>query len=156
MMSDVLPIQAFILIYLYLSTVRFFGLPWWGGAIAVAAFSPYTILLARGIGALVGDLNGSIGYVPVPILIAGYAWLLRTRAPETARGMAVGAGLLAVSLVFRSIDGAICTGFPLGSHFIWHLVNAGMLGWMIAVVIRHGQGPGSCTQGGRGVSPDAK
>ena len=139
MMADVLPIQAFILVYLYLATVRFFALPWWGGILAVAAFIPYSILVARGLGALVGDLNGSIGYLPVPILIAGYAVLLRRRAPATARGMALGAAMLAVSLVFRSIDEAVCPGFPLGTHFLWHILNAVMLGWMIAVLVRHGR-----------------
>ena len=48
MLADVLPIQAFILVYLYLATVRFFALPWWGGILAVAAFIPYSILVARG------------------------------------------------------------------------------------------------------------
>ncbi|HMQ92817.1 MAG TPA: ceramidase domain-containing protein [Amaricoccus sp.] len=139
MMADVLPIQAFILIYLYLATVRFFALPWWGGILAVAAFIPYSILVARGLGALVGDLNGSIGYLPVPILIAGYAFLLRRRAPATARGMAFGAAMLAVSLVFRSIDAAVCPAVPLGTHFFWHILNAVMLGWMIAVLVRHGR-----------------
>ena len=30
-LADVVPIQAFILIYLWLATVRFFALPWWAG-----------------------------------------------------------------------------------------------------------------------------
>ncbi len=142
MMADVLPIQVFILVYLYLATVRFFGLPRWGGLLAVAAFFPYAILTARGLGALVGDLNGSIGYLPVPILIAGYAFLLRDRSAETARGMAIGAGLLVLSLVLRTIDARVCPIFPLGTHFFWHLLNATLLGWLIAVLIRHGPGPG--------------
>ena len=137
MLADVLPIQAFILVYLYLATVRFFALPWWGGILAVAAFIPYSILVARGLGALVGDLNGSIGYLPVPILIAGYAVLLRRRAPATARGMALGAAMLAVSLVFRSIDEAVCPGFPLGTHFLWHTINAIMLGVILLAIARH-------------------
>ncbi len=32
LLADVIPIQAFILIYVYLATVRFFALPWWAGA----------------------------------------------------------------------------------------------------------------------------
>jgi hypothetical protein len=30
---------------------------------------------------------------------------------------------LAVSLFFRSIDNAICESVPLGTHFLWHLLN---------------------------------
>jgi hypothetical protein len=138
--ADVIPIQVFILAYLYLATVRFFAVPWWGGALAVLAFIPYAAVTARGLGALVGSLNGSIGYVPVPILIAAYAVALRHRRPEAARGLAIGAGILALSLVFRTLDAGICAGFPLGTHFLWHLLNAAMLGWMIRVVVE-GRGP---------------
>jgi hypothetical protein len=136
-LADVVPIQGFILIYLGLATVRFFALPWWAGVLAAALFVPYAAVTARAVGAAFGPLNGSAGYVPVPVLIAAYAALLWRRAPETARGLALGAGLLAVSLVFRTIDRAVCPGFPLGTHFVWHLLNAAMLGWMIAVLVRH-------------------
>lgn len=138
-MADVIPIQLFILIYLYLATVRFFRAPWWLGLVAVALFIPYGVIAARGIAALFGPLNGSVGYLPVPILIGAYAGLLRSRAPATALGLATGAGLLALSLVFRTVDQAVCDVFPLGTHFVWHLLNGVMLGWMIVVLHRHGQ-----------------
>jgi len=135
-LADVLPIQAFILIYVYLATVRFFGLPRWSGLVAVALFLPYAALVSRGIAALVGPLNGSVGYAPVPILIAAYAAALRTRAPETARGLAIGAGILVVSLAFRTVDAAVCPALPIGTHLAWHLLNGVMLGWMIIVLLR--------------------
>ena len=78
-----------------------------------------------------GPLNGSVDYLPVPILIAGYALALARRDPGTARGLAVGAGILVVSLVFRTLDAAVCPVLPIGTHFLWHLLNAVMLGWMI-------------------------
>jgi hypothetical protein len=137
--ADVVPIQAFILIYLWLATVRFFALPWWAGAVAVALFIPYARLAARGIAAVVGPLNGSVGYVPVPILIAGYAAAVWRRAPGAGRGLLAAAGVLAVSLAFRTVDEAVCPTFPQGTHFVWHLMNAVMLGWMIVVLVRHRQ-----------------
>jgi hypothetical protein len=73
----------------------------------------------------------------VPVLILGYAWLLRHRARATARGLAVGAGVLCLSLLARSVDMALCAGWPVGTHFLWHLLNAAMLGWMIEVWRRH-------------------
>jgi len=30
-----------------------------------------------------------------------------------------------------------CVDFPLGTHFLWHILNAVMLGWMIEVYHRH-------------------
>ncbi|MBP7001390.1 ceramidase domain-containing protein [Amaricoccus sp.] len=135
--ADVIPIQVFILVYLHLATTRFFRLPGWAGLAAVAAFVPADILGARAIAAVTGPLNGSVSYLPVPILIAGFALALRGRAPATARGLAIGAGLLAASLAFRTIDAAVCPALPIGTHFLWHLLNGAMLGWMIAVLVRH-------------------
>jgi hypothetical protein len=88
---------------------------------------------------LFGPLNGSVSYMPVPILILGYAAALRSRAPDTARGLALGAAILGVSLVFRTIDRAVCDAIPFGTHFLWHLLNGTMLGWMIVVMHRHGR-----------------
>lgn len=141
LMADVIPIQLFILTYVYLATVRFFAVPVWAGGLAVLAFIPYAWAVGTAIGALFGPLNGSVGYMPVPILILAYAFALRTRAQETAQGLAIGAGLLALSLFFRTIDEGICPAIPLGTHFLWHILNAIMLGWMIRVLVRHGGPP---------------
>lgn len=143
MLADVVPIQAFILLYLGLATVRFFGVPWWGGVLAAAAFVPASALMAQGIAAVFGPLNGSVGYLPVPVVILAYAAALRRRAPEAASGLAAGAGILAVSLVFRTIDGGVCPALPVGTHFLWHLLNAAMLWWMIRVLVRHGARAGT-------------
>ena len=136
MVADVVPIQVFILVYLGMATVRLFGVPWWGGVLAAAAFVPASAGLARAIGAVTGSLNGSVGYLPVPVLIAGYAWLVRRKAPAVARGFAVGAGILAVSLALRTVDAAVCAAFPWGTHWAWHLLNGVMLWWMVRVLVR--------------------
>ncbi len=73
----------------------------------------------------------------MPLLILIYAALVRARAPDTARGLALGAGILIVSLTFRTLDRPLCDALPLGTHFLWHIVNATMLGWMIEVYRRH-------------------
>ena len=76
----------------------------------------------------------------MPLLIALYALLLRRRVPEAARGLGIGAGMLALSLLFRTIDAGVCAAFPLGTHFLWHLLNAAMLWWMIRVLVRSAPG----------------
>lgn len=79
----------------------------------------------------------SAGYIPVPVLILIYAVLLWARAPSVARGFVLGAGLLLLSLTARSVDEILCASLPMGTHFLWHLLNAAMLGWMIEVYARH-------------------
>ncbi len=138
-LADTLPILIYILSYIYIATTRFYGRPVWQGALAVVLFVPYSAAVSAGLGAVIGDLNGSISYVPVPILIAAYAFGLRKSAlSETARGLAIGAGILVVSLAFRSVDMAVCGAVPLGTHFMWHILNGVMLAWMIRVAVGKG------------------
>ena len=47
-------------------------------------------------------------------------------------------GLFAISLTFRSLDGPLCNVFPLGTHFMWHILNGVLLGWLLLTMIRHG------------------
>lgn len=73
----------------------------------------------------------------MPLLIAIYAVLLRHRARDTARGLAIGVAILLLSMTARILDDPLCGVLPIGTHFVWHLLNATMLGWMIAVWTRH-------------------
>lgn len=135
-LMDVLPILGFILLYLYAATRDFLGLSRVWAAGAVLAFFPYAALTVPALAAIL-PLGSSSAYLPVPVLILGYAVVLRRRAPGTARGMALGAGILVVSLAFRTLDGPLCGALPFGTHFLWHLLNALMLAWMIEVWRRH-------------------
>jgi hypothetical protein len=148
MLADVIPIQLFILVYLALATIRFFAAPPWVGIAAAAAFVPVSALASTALGALFGPLNGSIGYLPVPILIALYALALVRRAPAAAQGLAVGAALLCVSLAFRTVDQVVCGALPIGTHFLWHLLNGVMLAWMIRVLVLHGRPGRGLARGG--------
>ncbi|MDH3264103.1 MAG: ceramidase [Paracoccaceae bacterium] len=134
--ADTTPIGLFILAYLFTVNLHFWRLPLWAALLGTAAFVPYAMLLTPVFRAL-PFFEISAFYWPVPVLIAATALALRARAPDTARGLGIGAGLLVVSLVFRSLDQIVCAAFPLGTHFLWHILNALMLGWMIEVYRRH-------------------
>ncbi len=137
---DTTPILAFILLYIFAASRDLLGLKGWQAGIAVLAFFPFSALLVPVFREL--GMGSSAGYAPVPVLIAIYALLLWRRAPATARGLAVGAAILCVSLAARMADQPVCSAFPLGTHFIWHLLNALMLGWMIGVHAQHMAGQG--------------
>lgn len=132
--ADVVPIQAFILIYLYFASTRLLGLPWWGGVATIVGFFPFAFGAGTLIASAFGPLNGSVGYIPVAILIALYGLILLRRDAKTGRGLLIGAGLLSLSLFFRTIDEAICEALPIGVHYFWHILNGIMLGWMIFVL----------------------
>ncbi|RVT86602.1 hypothetical protein DXV76_00495 [Rhodobacteraceae bacterium CCMM004] len=135
-MLDVLPILIFILLYTYAANRRYWRLPVGVSALGAAAVVPYAI----GLGAVFAALpffEVSAQYWPIPLLIAGYGVALRGRLPTVARGLVIGAGILVASLIFRSVDETLCTAIPVGTHFMWHVLNGVMLGWMIAVLVRH-------------------
>lgn len=134
---DTAPILLFTLIYIFLANRDFWGWPWWISAIGALAFLPYAAVVTPVFAAL-PFFEVSSFYWSLPALILVYAVLLRRRAPDTARNLAIGAGILCLSLVARSLDGALCETLPTGTHFLWHILNAVMLGWMIEVWERHG------------------
>jgi len=132
---DVTPILAFILLYVFAASRDMLELKGWQAGLCVVAFVPYAAATVP-LWGMVPGLGSSAGYAPVPVLILFYAWLMRGQ-PATARGLAIGAGILIVSLTFRTLDEPLCAALPTGTHFIWHLLNAVMLAWMIEVYCRH-------------------
>jgi len=139
--ADVLPILIFILVYLYLATKTLFDLPVWAGFLAVAMFFPFTAASTSLLQPIFGSLNGSMGYVPTFLLLLGYAAALHWRERPGAQGLALAAGLLAVSLTFRTLDdqdGALCRLIPIGTHWLWHVFNGTLLGLLVMTMARHG------------------
>ena len=137
-LADSLSILLFILFYLYFATQRVLGRDKAGALLSVLLFIPYAYIMEKGLGSVLGALNGAIQYVPVLILIFAFGAL--SRDPQARKGLWIGCLILAVSLVFRSIDQAVCGTIPFGTHFLWHILNAVMLGWMVLVLHRAGSG----------------
>ena len=137
--ADTTPILVFTLIYIFLANRDYWGWPWWLAGLGALAYVPYSALLTPVFDAL-PFFGISSFYWPLPLLIGVYAILLWSRHPRTARGLALGAGILCLSLTARSLDLGHCEDFPLGTHFLWHILNAVMLGWMIEVWLRHRAG----------------
>lgn len=135
-LADVVPILCFILLYIYIANRTFWGLGFWVSIGLTALFFPYAALTVPLFGQL-SFLGSSAAYAPVALLIFAYAVLLRRRCPETARGLFIGASILVLSLAFRSADLPVCGSIPIGTHFMWHILNGLMLGWMIEVYRRH-------------------
>ena len=122
MLADVIPIAIFIYGYLLLALRRFLQLPA-GAAIAIV------VAYAAGAQALSWlapprALNGSISYLPALVAMAVMA---RTTRGQSRRRLELAVMIFTVSLGLRTIDLAACETFPIGTHFVWHLLNAVML-----------------------------
>ena len=118
-LADVAPIAVFIYGYLLLALVRFLHLRVAVVAAVVVAYAA----CAQALSALVPRLlNGSVGYLPA--LAALIAVALAASDQGTRRSLGLAAVVFAISLAFRTVDMAVCAGFPLGTHFVWHMLNA--------------------------------
>jgi hypothetical protein len=139
---DVLFIGVFNVTYLilFLRLVARWRIAWaLGGGVAF-------VLLDRCAGALLpaDAINGSVLYLPalaVLFALTAYGYAL---VPQAGRRMAVAAAVFCVSLLARTLDQTLCTSWPLGTHFIWHLLN----GWVLyalsgAMVLGAGAQPGT-------------
>lgn len=138
-LADVLPILAFIMLYVFAATRDYFGTGTGVAVLVALGFIPYAAVTVP-IFAIIPGLGSSASYAPVPLLILFYAALLGRRLPETARGLAIGAIILIASLTFRTLDQPMCNTLPFGLHFLWHILNAVLLFWMIEIWRRHRQG----------------
>lgn len=134
LLMDVIPIVLFMNIYLLSAAVRLLGLRWLGALGLLAVFHALNIasetFLPRDV------LNGSIMYIPAFIMLGViYAGLAKKR--DEARHLVSRATLLfLLSLSFRTIDLEICGTFPIGTHFLWHLLNACVLYLLLKALIR--------------------
>lgn len=127
---DVIPIAIFIHLYFYAGLRRFLSLPVMVSVVATAVFFGAGLAIGE---AGQGRLNGSIAYAPALIGLLGMAaaahWAgsdAAKRARAVPRLLGVGA-LFLLSLTFRTIDDAACAAWPLGTHFLWHMLNATVL-----------------------------
>jgi hypothetical protein len=134
-LADVIAIAAFVLVFVFATHRDIIGGPRWTAWLAVPGFVIFAALSGQVFAAL-PPFAVSAAYWPVVLALVLYAVALR-RQRAVARGFGVGAAILTLSLIARSIDMTLCDALPVGTHFAWHLLNAVMLVWMIEVYRRH-------------------
>lgn len=131
--ADVAPITIFIYAYLTFVLVRHlqFGLP---AAFAVlAVFFGFNILIDMLLSPLI---RGSAAYVPALLALAGFGVILRRRGLRAGYDLLIAALIFLISLVLRTIDLPFCAALPMGTHFLWHLLNAVVLAVLLTSATR--------------------
>ena len=132
---DVIPILLFINVYLLAALG--YGLHWrWFEVLAGwLVYQGCNQWLAASLPP--STLNGSVFYLPTWLTLALLAIAHRRIAPALAQAFWQGWGLFTLSLVLRTVDGLWCDAFPLGTHFIWHLLNALLLGRLTMALLQY-------------------
>jgi len=134
MLADIIPIALFILIYTWYALRRFVRAPAWACATAVAA----VLAVAMAVPPLSGFRGGSyVAALLAMLIIGGYLSLIRTHPAGGA--LLLAAAVFLVSLTLRTIDEPVCQSFPLGTHFLWHLLNATVLFIVARAIVLYGR-----------------
>ncbi len=121
-LADVIPVALFILLYMYLALYRFAALPLWGALIGVAI-----VLVLVAVMPLVFGFSVSTYGVALAAMLGVGGFLHFKRRHPAGRPILAAAGVFALSLAFRTADLPLCAALPVGTHFLWHLLNAVVL-----------------------------
>ena len=133
---DVLSIVLFTLLYIFVATEDFLGLSRRSALSVTLGFFPFSVVVGW-LTLPLSFLGSTRIYIPMLVLISLYSLILYKKLPDVSRGLAIGALLLTISMFARSLDLPLCEIIPKGTHYLWHVINAIMLGWMIEVYRRH-------------------
>jgi hypothetical protein len=133
-LADVIPITLFIYFYLGFSLRRFAKSSW----VAIVAWLAGLFLVTLFMQSVTepGFMNGSGAYVPALIASIAVSLLLSRRGHDAARHLILASSILFVSLIFRTGDQIVCPAVPIGTHFIWHLLNALVLALYLEAAVR--------------------
>ena len=133
---DGLFILFFTLFYLFAASKDFLGAPRSIALVITLGYFPFAFAVDWLTSPLT-FLGATRIYMPILILIILFSILIYTRLPTVSRGLALGAFILIASMCARFLDEPLCQTIPIGTHFLWHVMNAVMLAWMIEVYRRH-------------------
>ncbi len=133
--ADVAPITLFIIGYFFLAMRRFLGLSLLVAGLLTAAFMAASGPLG---GALRPVLGSTAGYFPALLAIVVVGLVLLPRSRRAGEALLVTGAVFAASMGFRMADLAFCNVLPLGTHFMWHVLNAVTLYLLLRLAIRVG------------------
>ena len=143
-LADTGPIWLFVAVYI-LAAMRWIGgmaprrVAWVSGFFVAAGALIAVLASSEGAApkaAAPDPLNGSGQYAPALIALLVFSVIVGLRRHPYRHWLWGATGAFVVSLAFRTLDRDICASFPLGTHFIWHLMNAAMIAALLQLMIR--------------------
>lgn len=119
---DSLSILVFILVAVTVLVHWRWQVRWSRAWLAAPGFVLFAALVNVALYAVAGSTLG--GYLPALLALAGFGAAARSTPGRVLLSAAV---VFAVSLTLRTIDGPVCGSMPIGTHFLWHCLNAVVL-----------------------------
>lgn len=132
--ADVFFIAVFVIVYIYGANRYFFKLKTLYSIILTILVFALLIPLGYLIQNLFPFIGGSSTYASIATIIFIYGFLLLKSDKVVGIKLLIGGVILSISIGFRIIDLPYCEDFHLGTHWVWHVLNAVMLSWMILII----------------------
>jgi hypothetical protein len=137
---DTLSIIAFILIAAVVTVHLIWEVPWRWAWVVAPGYLAFALGLNAALSAIGGERAVLGGYLPALVGLVGFGLTIRLTAPVESRRFGTlllwTAALFAVSLTLRTLDSPLCADLPMGTHFLWHCVNATVMFLVSYTVIR--------------------
>jgi hypothetical protein len=133
--ADVLPIMLFMLLYLWLVLTMFFGWSVWPKFIGLGVYFAATFYLEAAVPGTL--LWGGALYLPTLLLMIAIVTALYWLRSRTADAILAATVVFLLSFTARTLDAEVCPVLPVGTHFLWHLLNATLLYILVRAAIVH-------------------
>jgi hypothetical protein len=131
-LADVIPIFSFIVLATYGVFSRYWNLTFLWSIISTILVLITTITITRlGVEYVKISLNGSENYLFALLILLISGFSIKFICPHSSTLLLAASCVFMVSLMFRSMDESLCRLIPIGTHFVWHLLNAVTLGLII-------------------------
>ena len=127
---DAVSIMLFGVTYIFGSNLYFLKLSYVTSLIIAVCLLPFSFVVSQLATISFGTLNGSTWYFSFIILFLTYSYVIRKEFAQMSAILFSAALFLSVSIIFRSIDIISCNSIPVGTHFVWHIMN-GILLWTL-------------------------
>lgn len=139
-LADVIPIWSFVAAYVLLTVHRLtgerllktlrIGVISVGVALLVSRFTGHAVVSSADTPTAM-PLNGSLQYAPALLALLVFTALAWLRQHAMRQALTVASLLFCAALSFRTVDLIYCPADGgLGTHFLWHLLNALMV-WVL-------------------------
>ncbi len=144
-LADVIPIWSFVAVYVLLTIYRNTG----HDRVKTATIALGAATLIVGMSMFTGNdtvtsnpqasrpLNGSLQYAPALSALLVFTLLAWRRRHPARAHLSAATVIFTLALLFRTIDLASCEATQgIGTHFLWHLLNALLVGVLLLAMIR--------------------
>jgi hypothetical protein len=133
-LADTLTIVLFIILYFWSVLFRIGRTTFFEALICFTAFVGFSHML---VAQFPHALNDSIGYLSSMVALIVIAVYLHLRARRSASNFMFAAIIGVVSLSCRIIDRVLCEHTHVGTHFLWHILNATLLYILLKQLVRN-------------------